>query len=69
MKVKEGNPQKVREMSIGICFDEVFFYTLPTRKRIVIPFKKRLKAITLTKVYRLLNSVTEFAEVEHMNHN
>ncbi|MEC2074841.1 tyrosine-type recombinase/integrase [Metabacillus fastidiosus] len=64
LKVTEGKTQKIRDIHIGNCFDEIFKYASQLESEWLFPSRKGDKAISPTQAYRQLNKGAEFAGVK-----
>ena len=62
--VKEGKTQKIRDMYIANCFQEVYEYSKNVQSPYLFPSRKGERPITPNQAYRQLNKAAEFAGVE-----
>ncbi|MEC0348009.1 tyrosine-type recombinase/integrase [Peribacillus frigoritolerans] len=69
LRVKEGKTQKIRDMYIANCFEEVFEYAQSVPSPYLFPSRKGEGPITPTQAYRQLNKAAEFAGVEHVGNH
>lgn len=69
LRVKEGKTQKIRDMYIANCFEEVFAYARSVSSPYLFPSRKGERPITPTQAYRQLNKAAEFAGVEHVGNH
>lgn len=69
LRVKEGKTQKIRDMYIANCFEEVFEYAQSVSSPYLFPSRKGERPITPTQAYRQLNKAAEFAGVEHVGNH
>lgn len=69
LRVKEGKTQKIRDMYISNCFQEVYEYAKNVQSPYLFPSRKGERPITPTQAYRQLNKAAEFAGVEHVGNH
>jgi integrase len=69
LKAKEGKTQKIRDIYMGTCFDEVYHYASELKHEWLFPSRKGDNAVTPTQTYRQLNKAAEFAGVEHVGNH
>jgi len=69
LRVKEGKTQKIRDIYIGNCFDEVYEYAAALKSEWLFPSRKGSGPVTPTQVYRQLNKAAEFAGVDHVGNH
>ncbi|MFK2827135.1 tyrosine-type recombinase/integrase [Bacillus sp. B190/17] len=69
LKVKEGKTQKIREIYIGNCFEEIHNYASQLKSDWLFPSRKGNKAISPTQSYRQLNKAADFAGVESVGNH
>ena len=69
LRAKEGKTQKIRDIYIGTCFDEVYEYATGLNSEWLFPSRKGEKATSPTQAYRQLNKAADFAGVEHVGNH
>ena len=69
LRVKEGKTQKIRDIYIANCFQEVYEYAKNVQSACLFPSRKGDSPITPTQAYRQLNKAAEFAGVEHVGNH
>ena len=69
LKVKEGKTQKIRDIYIGNCFEEVYQYAKLLESEWLFPSRKGDQAISPTQAYRQLNKAADFADVQNVGNH
>ena len=69
LRVKEGKTQKIRDIYLANCFEEVYTYAQNVQSAWLFPSRKGNGPITPTQAYRQLNKAAEFAGVEHVGNH
>lgn len=69
LRVKEGKTQKIRDIFIGHCFEEVYEYAAGLDSEWLFPSRKGNRPITPTQAYRQLKKAADFAGVEHVGNH
>ena len=69
LRVKEGKTQKIRDIYIANCFQEVYAYAQNVQSACLFPSRKGDSSITPTQAYRQLNKAAEYAGVEHVGNH
>ena len=69
LRVKEGKTQKIRDIYIANCFQEVYEYAKNVQSAYLFPSRKGDSPITPTQAYRQLNKAAEYAGVEHVGNH
>ncbi|MGG3942091.1 tyrosine-type recombinase/integrase [Peribacillus psychrosaccharolyticus] len=69
LRVKEGKTQKIRDIYIANCFQEVYGYAKNVQSACLFPSRKGDNPITPTQAYRQLNKAAEYAGVEHVGNH
>jgi integrase len=69
LRIKEGKTQKIREMYLENCFQEVYCYAVNVDSEWLFPSRKGDGAITPTQAYRQLNKAADFAGVDHVGNH
>jgi integrase len=69
LRIKEGKNQKIRDVYIGSCFEEIYKYAAALKSEWLFPSRKGERPITPTQAYRQLNKAADFAGVEHVGNH
>ncbi|WP_040373665.1 tyrosine-type recombinase/integrase, partial [Peribacillus psychrosaccharolyticus] len=69
LRVKEGKTQKIRDIYIANCFQEVYEYAKNVQSPYLFPSRKGDSPITPTQAYRQLNKAAAYAGVEHVGNH